>query len=138
MGPSQCPLTTRRGSRARGEKAAPTAGSGELLRAKALRKALEKGAPPTISRPSPRNGSAPPGDPFGPTLEDQKAFLEQIIENAPEAISIVDEESRILRINGEFTRLFGFTPEEAVGQSTDAIMVPPDRYAEKEWMKENL
>ena len=52
-----------------------------------------------------------------PTLTVEKAYFEQIIENAPEAISIVDPEMRILRINGEFTRLFGFTAAEAVGKT---------------------
>src|SRR6266478_5819520 len=58
-----------------------------------------------LPAPSPTNGNA-----AEVPLSVEKAYLEQIIENAPEAISIVDQELRILRINGEFTRVFGFTP----------------------------
>jgi PAS domain S-box-containing protein len=66
----------------------------------------------------------------------EKACFEQIIENAPEAISIVDQELRVLRINAEFTRLFGFTADEAAGKQLDRLIVPPDRYAETAWIAE--
>ena len=81
--------------------------------------------------PSPANGNAAE---VPPSVE--KAYLEQIIENAPEAISIVDQELRILRINGEFTRVFGFTADEAAGKRLDLLIVPPDRYAETAWIGE--
>jgi two-component system cell cycle sensor histidine kinase/response regulator CckA len=81
--------------------------------------------------PSPTNGNA-----ADVPLSVEKAYLEQIIENAPEAISIVDQELRILRINGEFTRVFGFTADEAVGKRLDRLIVPPDRYAETAWIAE--
>jgi two-component system cell cycle sensor histidine kinase/response regulator CckA len=84
-------------------------------------------APP----PSPANGHS-----AEVPLSVEKAYLEQIIENAPEAISIVDEELRILRINGEFTRVFGFTTAEATGKRLDRLIVPPDRYAETAWIGE--
>ncbi len=81
--------------------------------------------------PSPTNGNA-----AEVPLSVEKAYLEQIIENAPEAISIVDQELRILRINGEFTRVFGFTTDEAAGKRLDLLIVPPDRYAETAWISE--
>src|SRR5438445_2388671 len=81
--------------------------------------------------PSPTNGNA-----AEVPLNVEKAYLEQIIENAPEAISIVDQELRILRINGEFTRVFGFTADEAAGKRLDLLIVPPDRYAETAWISE--
>ena len=81
--------------------------------------------------PSPANGNA-----AEVPLSIEKAYLEQIIENAPEAISIVDQELRILRINGEFTRVFGFTADEAAGKRLDLLIVPPDRYAETAWIGE--
>ncbi len=81
--------------------------------------------------PSPTNGNA-----AEVPLSVEKAYLEQIIENAPEAISIVDHELRILRINGEFTRVFGFTTDEAAGKRLDLLIVPPDRYAETAWISE--
>jgi len=60
----------------------------------------------------------------------QKAFLEQLFESAPEAIAIVDDGMIVQRINREFTRLFGFTPEEACGKSLDALIVPSGKEAE--------
>src|SRR5712692_9127744 len=93
--------------------------------------------PPHISdpraAPSPTNGNATEV-PF--TVE--KAYFEQIIENAPEAISIVDQGLHTLRINGEFTRLFGFTAAEIAGKRLDLLIVPPDRYAETAWIAESM
>src|SRR5450755_2706640 len=66
----------------------------------------------------------------------EQAYFEQIIENAPEAISIIDTELRILRINNEFTNLFGFTSEETTGRRLDQLIVPPDRYTETAWIGE--
>jgi len=60
----------------------------------------------------------------------QKVYLEQLIESAPEAIAIVDLNNVVQRINREFTRLFGWTPEEACGRDLDTLVVPPDRRAE--------
>src|SRR5208337_570938 len=54
----------------------------------------------------------------------------------PEAISIIDQDLRILRINAEFTNLLGFTAAEAVGRRLDELIVPPDRYAETAWISE--
>jgi PAS domain S-box-containing protein len=43
-----------------------------------------------------------------------------------------------LRVNGEFTRLFGFTAAEAAGKRLDLLIVPPDRYAETAWITETM
>ncbi|MFZ0797271.1 MAG: PAS domain S-box protein [Terriglobales bacterium] len=124
-----------------GEKIAP-ANSTELPPVKARPDALEHGATPIptptsdpISDPAP---ATPPtnGNAAEVPLTVEKAYFEQIIENAPEAISIVDAERRILRINGEFIRLFGFTAAEAAGKRLDQLIVPPDRYAETAWITE--
>ena len=123
-----------------GEKIAPAATSTELPRGEAPQDALEHGAPPIFiqtSDPAPATSPAN-GNAADVPLAVEKAYFEQIIENAPEAISIVDQEVRILRINGEFTRLFGFTAAEAVGKRLDHLIVPPDRYAETAWITETI
>ncbi len=54
------------------------------------------------------------------------AFLDQVVEGAPEAIMFLGTDGRVQRINSEFTRLFGYLPEEAVGRHIDALVVPSD------------
>ena len=119
-----------------GEKVTPTAASSEVLRAKALREARERGTAPVHSQISAADptcrGSAEPGAGL------EKAYLEQIVENAPEAISILDREVRIVRINQEFTRLFGFASDDACGKTIDSLIVPPDRSAETAWIGESV
>jgi two-component system, cell cycle sensor histidine kinase and response regulator CckA len=106
-----------------GEKFSPAGTSNDLPWMKTLRDVL---APPTNG-----NGVEVP-------FLVEKAYFEQIIENAPEAISIIDEDVRILRTNAEFTRLFGFSAAEAVGRQLDHLIVPPDRYAETAWIAESI
>jgi PAS domain S-box-containing protein len=123
------------------EKSASSADSGDLLRADTPLHAVERPAsnvaaevhyPPAVSVPARSNGDAELPLPV------EKAYFEQIIENAPEAVSIVDEAHRVLRINREFTRLFGFTAAEAAGKSLETLIVPPDRYAETAWIAQNV
>jgi two-component system cell cycle sensor histidine kinase/response regulator CckA len=109
-----------------GEKISPAEASNELPWMKTLRDVLVPGVSPT-------NGH---GVEASFTVE--KAYFEQIIENAPEAISIIDEEVRVLRTNAEFTRLFGFSAAETVGKQLDHLIVPPDRYAETAWIAESI
>jgi len=106
-----------------GEKTAPASTSPEQSRAKSLPDALAHGTPSPFARVSDPAPSASPGNgnivevPLAEVpLAVEKAYFERIIENAPDAISIVDQELRILRINAEFTRLFGFTAAEAAGK----------------------
>ena len=63
-------------------------------------------------------------------LRAQSAFLEQLIERAPGAIAILNGERFVERINGEFTRLFGFSPDEVRGRALSDFIVPEDRVAE--------
>ena len=63
-------------------------------------------------------------------LRVQKLFLEQLIQSAPEAIAITDPDYTVRQINLEFTRVFGYTDEEARGRGLDALIVPPDKEGE--------
>ncbi len=55
-----------------------------------------------------------------------KTFLEQLIEYSPEAIVLTNRNGIISRINPGFTRLFGYTEEEALGNNIDKLIVPED------------
>jgi diguanylate cyclase (GGDEF)-like protein/PAS domain S-box-containing protein len=59
-------------------------------------------------------------------LETQSIYFATLFENAPEAIAILDERDRILRINGEFTRMFGFSDRESVGKTINDLIVPAE------------
>lgn len=52
-------------------------------------------------------------------------YLDQLFENSPEAIVIIDSEDRVFRINKEFSRLFGYSQEECIGEQIDNLIVPP-------------
>jgi diguanylate cyclase (GGDEF)-like protein/PAS domain S-box-containing protein len=65
-------------------------------------------------------------------LQKQNVYFASLFESAPEAIAILDENDRIIRINGEFTTLFGYADEEAIGKSINDLIVPPDMVAEAE------
>ncbi len=114
--------------------------SAELSRAKFLREALQRRTP-LVSSPAEIitatseavTSSIAPDSP-----ELQREYLEQLVECAPEAITILDPEYRITRINGEFTRIFGFGAAEALGQRIDSLIVPPDRSAETCWIADLL
>jgi diguanylate cyclase (GGDEF)-like protein/PAS domain S-box-containing protein len=63
-------------------------------------------------------------------LHREKAFLEQLIESAQEAIVITENNGEIMRINSEFTRLFGYRQKEVKGRFVDDLIVPKKYYKE--------
>ena len=63
-------------------------------------------------------------------LKIQQAYLDQLFENAPEGIVLLDTEDRVLRVNGEFTRMFGYTLADAVNRPINELIVPDDRLDE--------
>ncbi len=54
----------------------------------------------------------------------EKAYFEHLFQNAPGAIVVGDINGNISLINAEFTKLFGYTQEEAVGRFIDELIVP--------------
>lgn len=54
----------------------------------------------------------------------QQAFLEGLFEGAPEGVVIVDANDHIVRVNSEFTRMFGYTAAEANGLPLNDLIVP--------------
>ncbi|MCK4358181.1 MAG: PAS domain S-box protein [Candidatus Cloacimonetes bacterium] len=63
-------------------------------------------------------------------LQIEKAYLEQLFESSPEAIILTDNNSILLKVNNEFTRMFEYTSDEAIGQSIDNIIAPGDIHKE--------
>ena len=52
----------------------------------------------------------------------ERAYFEQLFENSPEAIVLVDNGSHILRLNEEFTKTFGYTIEEVRNKKIDELL----------------
>jgi two-component system cell cycle sensor histidine kinase/response regulator CckA len=111
----------------------PTQSAG-FVRAKYLKDALRRGSPPAMSGTGPLMQEVAACEEDDPVI--QKAYLDQLVECAPEAITILDSCHQVTRINSEFTRMFGFTLEEALGRPLDELVVPPDRTAESDWIQE--
>jgi PAS domain S-box-containing protein len=63
-------------------------------------------------------------------LRERTAQLDELFDQAPEAIALLDPQDMILRINREFTRLFGYTTAEAVGRPIYELVVPADHEEE--------
>ncbi len=59
-------------------------------------------------------------------LQIERAYLDQLFESAQEAIVLADKKGHVIRINNEFTRLFGYTKDEIVGQHIDRLVAPED------------
>lgn len=71
-------------------------------------------------------------------LKIQKAYLEQLFALSPEAIVLIDNEDRVMRVNSEFTNVFGYSAEEAVGRSLDETIIPRELSEEGAGLKKQL
>ena len=60
-------------------------------------------------------------------LKQQTAHLDELFELAPHAVVLVDADVRVMRVNREFTRMFGYTAEEAVHRPLLDLVAPEER-----------
>ncbi len=58
--------------------------------------------------------------------ERHRLYLERFFDIAPEAIAVLDPDDRVMKINNEFTRLFGYTLEEVRGHRINDLIVPEE------------
>ncbi len=56
----------------------------------------------------------------------QKTYMEELFNSAPEAIVLHDEWDLIVNVNDEFTRMFGYTREEAIGKPINSLLAPAE------------
>jgi PAS domain S-box-containing protein len=56
----------------------------------------------------------------------QRALLDGLFEQAPEALTLISGDHRVVRVNREFTRIFGYTPQEVVGRRLIDLIVPDE------------
>ena len=57
-------------------------------------------------------------------LEEERSYFTHLFEGAPEAIAMLDDEDVVLRINSQFTQLFGYSGVETVGRNINELIVP--------------
>jgi formate hydrogenlyase transcriptional activator len=62
----------------------------------------------------------------------QSALLDGLFASVPEAIVLLDTDARILQVNPEFTRIFGYAQEEACGRLINELIVPEELLVEAE------
>ena len=129
-------------------------GRRDLARASRLKKALDSGAPPDFLAPHhPTNGSGTeqlcaekscPVEPL-PEVEEKEngsgirlQFFDQMFQAHPDGLSVADNGHQVLWANHKFSQMFGYTASEIVGQNLEALVVPPERMAESNWVTESL
>jgi PAS domain S-box-containing protein len=71
-------------------------------------------------------------------LQKQKNLLDELFEQAPQAITLVDRDGMVVRVNREFERLFGYSLGEAVGRRLSELIVPADAQEEFERRTEQV
>lgn len=54
----------------------------------------------------------------------QQTFFEELFNNSPYALVFLNPKNHVLRINQAFTKIFGYTPEEAIGKPIYELIVP--------------
>lgn len=63
-------------------------------------------------------------------LRDKFREIEQVFDTLPVALVFMDLELRILRVNPEFVRIFGYAPEEVAGKDAGFLYVNPADFRE--------
>jgi two-component system cell cycle sensor histidine kinase/response regulator CckA len=65
-------------------------------------------------------------------------FLEQVLDNAQLGIVITDTEYKLKYVNPEFTRIFGYSGEEAIGKTIYDLIYLEERLGELEQVSERV
>src|SRR6267154_1236961 len=60
----------------------------------------------------------------------EKEQLDGLFELSPDAVILTDEDFHVLRVNKEFTRIFGYTAEEVAGRWLPELVMPEELRAE--------
>jgi diguanylate cyclase (GGDEF)-like protein/PAS domain S-box-containing protein len=60
----------------------------------------------------------------------EKAYLDHLFRSSPEAVVLLDNRDRVLRINPEFARLFQYSADEAEGRHVNDLIAPEGSWSE--------
>lgn len=64
-------------------------------------------------------------------LRKESLYLDQLFESAQEGIALADKSNRLIRVNSEFCRIFGYEREEAEGQYIDDLVAADETISEE-------
>ncbi|EIM29794.1 PAS domain-containing sensor histidine kinase [Microvirga lotononidis] len=67
-------------------------------------------------------------------LRTREAHLRSILETVPDAMVVIDEDARIQSFSAAAVRLFGFEPNEIIGENVKILMPPPYREQHDNYM----
>ena len=71
-------------------------------------------------------------------LARQHAYLDTLLQSVPVAIAVIDRARRIRNLNRQFTVLFGYESNEAVGRPLDELVVPENQRAASREMEQRV
>jgi PAS domain S-box-containing protein len=133
--------------------------SKDLVRAKTLRQALERGSPVGFVSPAEEPVTETSGllwaseqktstlkrphvaaQGFLPEeiLDLRRQYLEQLFQSSPDPLVVCNGSFHTLCVNREFQRMFGYSLAETLGTPIHALIVAPDRNAEAQWITQCL
>src|SRR5271156_1611078 len=142
-----------------GDRVTRSPQSKELVRAKKLRQALDRGAapafvPPTVPSVEPSSlswnlvplstgatsseATTSETTNSGAILDSRRQYLEQIFQSSPDPLIITGTSFEAQCVNQEFQRMFGYSASEILGRSIDELIFPSDRAAEALWITQCL
>jgi two-component system cell cycle sensor histidine kinase/response regulator CckA len=61
------------------------------------------------------------------SLRRHQEFLDQLFENSPYGIAVLDNNNRFLNVNQEFERIFQYKLDEIMGENIDEYIVPKEK-----------
>lgn len=60
----------------------------------------------------------------------EKHLLNELFEQAPQAVALTAMDDRVIRVNKGFTQVFGYTPQAAAGRRLSELIVPAESHEE--------
>jgi PAS domain S-box-containing protein len=61
---------------------------------------------------------------------EEKSYLERLFESAQEGIVMTENNGRVIRVNKEFEKMFGFSKTEVIGRFIDDLVAPQELLSE--------
>ena len=68
----------------------------------------------------------------------QESYFKSLYENSPEAIVMLDNEYRVISINGSFEKMFGYKLEEVRHENITKIICAPESHDESAYFKDSI